>query len=197
VTIADEIVRLLRVRPAGMSDGAIARATGAARHQVSQRCRDLSDRGVLVRDASSGVTINRLAGTHARPDHGATEWFAAGRVHAALSTWLTAHRWQPRGPEPGADLVAVRGDTVLRLAVRGYPGGAADVRATQWFAHALLQGVRLRDAHPADAVALGLPDFARYRVLVAETETSLRALRVGAALVDAAGALSALAGAET
>ena len=201
MTVTAEIVRLLGLRPGGMSDAALARATGEPRQRVSRRCRDLADRGVLVRDASSGVTINRLAGARRERAGGDTEWFDAGAVRSALATWLRAHRWAV-APEAAADLLALRAGTRLHLAVGGYPHGEDPdrraVRATQRYAAALLAAVRLRGVHPddTDAVAIGLPDFARYRVLVAETEAGLRALRIGALLVDESGAVSALAGAD-
>jgi len=51
-------------------------------------------------------------------------------------------------------------------------------QAQQWYSHALLKVMRLQTKHPEAIVALGLPDFPRYRPLFEETHGGLRKLGV-------------------
>ena len=52
-------------------------------------------------------------------------------------------------------------------------------QAQQWYSHALLKVMRLQTKHPEAMVALGLPDFPRYRALFEETHGGLKKLGVG------------------
>lgn len=47
------------------------------------------------------------------------------------------------------------------------------------YAQAILKAMRLRSATNASEVAIGLPDFPRYRNVVAETKESLSLLGIG------------------
>ncbi|MFD5826963.1 hypothetical protein [Lentzea sp. NPDC060358] len=56
-----------------------------------------------------------------------------------------------------------------------------DDEAPRWaFSEALRRSLMLRQKHPFDVVALGLPDLLRYRDLVAGSEVTLRATKIEA-----------------
>jgi hypothetical protein len=56
-------------------------------------------------------------------------------------------------------------------------------QAQQWYSHALLKVMRLQTKYPKAVVALGLPDFPRYRTLFEETQDGLRKLGVAMLMV--------------
>lgn len=59
-----------------------------------------------------------------------------------------------------------------------------DDEAPRWaFGEALRRSLVLRQNHPFDVVALGLPDLLRYRDLVAGSEVTLRATKIDAYFV--------------
>jgi len=51
-------------------------------------------------------------------------------------------------------------------------------QAQQWYSHALLKVMRLQTKYPNAIVALGFPDFPRYRALFLETRGGLEKLGV-------------------
>ncbi len=56
-----------------------------------------------------------------------------------------------------------------------------DDEAPRWaFSEALRRSLMLRQKHPFDVVAIGLPDLLRYRDLVAGSEVTLRATNIEA-----------------
>ncbi|HUQ58582.1 hypothetical protein [Lentzea sp.] len=56
-----------------------------------------------------------------------------------------------------------------------------DEESPRWaFSEALRRSLMLRQKHPFDVVAIGLPDLLRYRDLVAGSEVTLRATRIEA-----------------
>jgi hypothetical protein len=80
--------------------------------------------------------------------------------------------------------------------VKGYPSvGYRDPRraheikrtnptlqAKHWYADAMLKSLRYQGKHPGVGVAIAVPDFPRYRSLLAETSGSLRTLGVAVLL---------------
>jgi hypothetical protein len=58
-------------------------------------------------------------------------------------------------------------------------------QAQQWYSHALLKVMRLQTKHPEAVVALGFPDFPRYRALFEETRGGLAMLGVAMLTVRA------------
>ena len=60
-----------------------------------------------------------------------------------------------------------------------------DDDAPRWaFSEALRRSLMLRQKHPFDIVALGLPDLLRYRDLVAGSEVTLRATNIEAYFIQ-------------
>ncbi len=213
MTLAEDIVAILRMRPGGASDAELARATGKLHQQVNQRCRALAAEGVLRRDDSTGVILNRLVESREKepepaPDHPA-DWFWEGNVQASLCRWLVHEDWSlvqvanTGRRQQGTDVEARRGTVRLHVEVKGFPSTSyrdprragetkptqPAVQATHWYAEALLKVLRLREAHPQDAVAVAFPDFPRYRTLHAETRTSLRTMRIDTYWIDQRGAV--------
>jgi hypothetical protein len=98
--------------------------------------------------------------------------------------------------ERGVDIQATRHRETLLLEAKGYPSKnyrdprrAGEVKPTnptnqaqQWYSHALLKVMRLQTKHPDAVVALGLPEFPRYRALFEETRGGLA--RLGVALLS-------------
>src|SRR5690349_7841389 len=95
VTLAEDILHLLRLRPEGMSDSELTQTTGKLHQQINQRCRALAAQGVLVRESVDGVIRNRLAAAAeirrtpapvpATSGDG-RDWFWEGNIQSALCT---------------------------------------------------------------------------------------------------------------
>ncbi len=64
-------------------------------------------------------------------------------------------------------------------------------QAQHWYSHALLKVMRLQSKHPDAIVAIGLPDFPRYRKLVEETQGGLKKLGIGLLTVSEKGEVAA------
>jgi hypothetical protein len=193
MVLAEDIVHLLRLRPEGMSDGELSRATGTVHQRINQCCRALADQGVLVRESVGGLIHNRLAGQaplttapKPREEPSDRDWFWEGSVQSALCSWLTSEGWalvqvmNTETRQQGTDIEATRGGVRLHVEVKGYPseGTQPSNQATHYYAGALLKAVRLREQHPDDDVAMAFPDKPRYRTLLAETVRSVRTLRI-------------------
>ncbi|RLP88628.1 hypothetical protein EAD89_16450 [Micromonospora sp. BL4] len=139
MTIAEDIVELLRQNPNGLSDAELAKRTGKLHQQVNQRCRTLAEQGRLVRDDSAGVIVNRIGagatdsavcdpGPAAAASLDATrEWFWEGNVQARLCSWLVQQGWSliqvmnTATRQQGTDIEACRGEVRLHVEVKGYP----------------------------------------------------------------------------
>jgi hypothetical protein len=138
------------------------------------------------------------------------DWYWEGNVQAAVGKHLESQRWSiesvadTASKEHGDDIRARMSDRVLRVEVKGWPtkGRYADLRrageikrtqpstqAGHWYSQALLHVIRDLAAHPSDEVAIALPDWPRFRSLVAATETPLRRLGVGVFFVRADGSV--------
>lgn len=98
--------------------------------------------------------------------------------------------------ERGVD--ATRDGRTLLIEAKGYPakiyrdarraGEVKPINPTnqeQWYSHALLKAMRLQTKHPEAVVALGFPDFPRYRALFEETRGGLGKLGVAMLMVRA------------
>jgi hypothetical protein len=131
------------------------------------------------------------------------EWEYEGSVVAAVARFLVATGWSvefiadTRSRQQGDDIRARLGERTLRVEAKGWPSDDyADPRrstekkrtnpntqAVHWYATALLRVVRDLGLHPDHEVAIALPDKPRYRVLLSETEASLRGLGIGVFIV--------------
>lgn len=130
-------------------------------------------------------------------------WFWEGNVQARLASYLTAEGWLVRAvadtetKAPGIDLLAERDARWLAVEVKGYPSTTYDHgpnrgqpkptqpanQARQWFSHALLGMMLLRNRRPDAEIALCFPDFPTYRSLVERTALSFELLGFGVYLV--------------
>lgn len=61
MTLIDDILVRLQARPGGMTDAELAQATGKLHQQIKLRCRQMEAEGVIVRDRSGAVIVNRVA----------------------------------------------------------------------------------------------------------------------------------------
>lgn len=133
-------------------------------------------------------------------------WFWEGHVQTTLARHLTAEGWTIRATadtetkEPGIDLLADKGGRWLAVEVKGYPNTTYDhgpkqgqpkptppaTQARQWFSHALLGMMLLRDRRPDAEIAVCFPDFATYRSLIKRTAGSFALLGFGVYLVSKA-----------
>lgn len=121
-----------------------------------------------------------------------------GNVQARICRWLLDEGWDleqvadTASRERGTDVVAQRDGQRVHIEVKGWPSllyadpsRQAEVKRTEptnqalhWFAGATHSCLRLREAHPADRVAMVFPDRPRYRKLVGEIAGSLRQLGI-------------------
>jgi hypothetical protein len=109
-------------------------------------------------------------------------WFWEGNVVEAIARFLVDDGWTivgkadthskergryPRRARQPALLVEAKG---FLAKIYRDPRRAGEVKPTnptnqaqQWYSHALLKVMRLQTKHPEAVVALGFPDFPRYR----------------------------------
>ncbi|MCU1588989.1 MAG: hypothetical protein JWP11_245 [Frankiales bacterium] len=138
------------------------------------------------------------------------EWFWEGNVQSRLLSHLVSQGWDvvrvadTRSRESGTDVIARRGGRLLHVEVKGWPSAAyrdpakahlkkPTLPATQarvWFNDAVVHGLRLREAHPEDEVALCFPDKDTYRALCRGIAGSLRKCDVDLLVVDVDGRVS-------
>jgi hypothetical protein len=129
------------------------------------------------------------------------DWFWEGNVVEAIARDLERDAWRivskanTRSKERGVDLHAERNGRSLLIEAKGYPSTTyrnpnragqskptnPSNQAQQWYSHALLKVMRLQTKYPDALVALGFPNFPRYRVLFEETRGGLH--KLGAALL--------------
>jgi hypothetical protein len=129
------------------------------------------------------------------------DWFWEGNVVDSIvydlkkDAWRNVSKANTHSKERGVDIHAEREGRSLLIEVKGYPSTsyrdpnrAGQVKPTnprnqaqQWYSHALLKVMRLQTKHPNALVALGLPNFPRYRTLFDETRGGLQ--KLGTALL--------------
>jgi len=143
---------------------------------------------------------------------GRTDWFWEGNVQAVLVEWLRREGWtiefvaDTAAFQRGDDIRANKAGRRLRFEVKGWPtkgyadpSRAGEVKKTnpsnqapKWLSQAIHTVMRDLGRHPGDLVAIGLPDWPRFRNLLAETSSSLRRLEVAVFLVDEDGSVEEL-----
>lgn len=136
-----------------------------------------------------------------------TDWYWEGNVVEAIAQFLQQENWtivakaDTLTKERGVDIQATKDDRTLLVEAKGFPSKsyrdprrASEVKRTnptsqaqQWYSHALLKVMRLQTKYPGAIVALGLPDFPRYRALFKETGGGLGKLGVALLIVNEAG----------
>ncbi len=118
-------------------------------------------------------------------------------AHLECEGWLVRAAADTDSREPGIDLLAERGDRWLAVEVKGYPSTTYERgpkqgmpkptqpanQARQWFSHALLGMMLLRDRRPDAEIAISFPRFPTYENLVARTQVSFDLLGFGVYLV--------------
>jgi hypothetical protein len=126
------------------------------------------------------------------------DWYWEGNVVEAIAQFLARTGWaivskaNTHVKERGIDIHATKDGRELLVEVKGFPARTyRDPRragehkptnptnqAQQWYSHALLKVMRLQTKQPNTIVALGFPDFPRYRALFEETRGGLEKLGV-------------------
>jgi hypothetical protein len=134
-------------------------------------------------------------------------WYWEGNVvnaierHLAVNGWAIVSKADTLSHQRGPDLHAKRDNCELLIEAKGYPSKsyqdparATEVKPTKpnnqaqhWYSHALLKVMRLKEKNPNAMVAIGLPDFERYRALFDETRSGLAKLGVVLMFVDELG----------
>ena len=140
-----------------------------------------------------------------------SDWYWEGNVVRVIATYLEREGWKMLGQantlsrERGVDIQAQKGEKTLLIEAKGFPSKAyRDPRratelkptnptnqAQHWYSHALLKVVRLQTQYPDAIVAIGLPDFPRYRALLQETQLGLQRLGVGVLIARESGEVDA------
>jgi hypothetical protein len=136
-------------------------------------------------------------------------WFWEGRVQDVLAVHLMDEGWEVReaadteSKAPGIDLLATKEERWLAIEVKGYPSTTYDHgpkrgqpkptqptnQARQWFSHALLGMMLLRDKRPDAEIAICFPRFTTYENLVKRTSVSFTLLGFGVYFVNEGGAV--------
>lgn len=113
--------------------------------------------------------------------------------HLTRDGWVVREVADTETKAPGIDLLATKADRWLAVEVKGFPSTTYDHgpkrgqpkptqptnQARQWFSHALLGMMLLRDRRPDAEIAICFPDFQTYRTLVERTEVSFGLLGFG------------------
>ena len=140
MTLSDDILRLLRENPEGLSDGELSTRLGKLHQAVNQTCRHLALEGRLRRVDGFGPIRNLLKSRDSIPQpaqerpakprpaaiHDDPLW--EGNVQAAIVGYLTAEGWaivsvaDTASQARGIDVVAECDGRRLLIEVKGYPG---------------------------------------------------------------------------
>ena len=140
---------------------------------------------------------------------GERPWYWEGHVQDTLAAHLIAAGWDVReaadteSKAPGIDLLATKDQRWLAIEVKGYPNTTYDHgpkrgqpkptqptnQARQWFSHALLGMMLLRDKRPDAEIAIALPRYTTYENLVQRTKMSFGLLDFGVYLVSQDGSV--------
>lgn len=159
-----------------------------------------------VSDAAVTVLAYRLGVTST---FGERPWFWEGRVQDALAAHLATEGWEVReaadteSKAPGIDLLATKDHRWLAIEVKGFPNTTYDHgpkrgqpkptqptnQARQWFSHALLGMMLLRDKRPDAEIAIAFPRFTTYENLVERTKVSFGLLGFGVYFVNENGSV--------
>lgn len=186
-TIRDRVLDYLRSHPEGADDGELTQALRLKnRAQANQRCHQLVDEGLVVRQHVNGRFRNYAIGVPkqvasaplaAAPRHGGASepWYWEGNVQSQAAAHLLAQGYVIRrladtaGHEQGIDLVAEKDGRPLWVTVKGFPAGTArtqpSTQAGHWFKDALFDIIEWRGEDTQAELAMALPDYPRYRRL--------------------------------
>jgi hypothetical protein len=185
-------------------DGPAASSTVAITYEIVGKAESAPKvpPGAQTLSANSSV-LARIPAEASNP----VDWFWEGNVVSAIARHLEVQGWtilstaDTATKARGADIHAQKGKDVLLVEVKGYPSTSyrdpkraserkptsPAVQAQHWYSHALLKALRLQHQTPVACVAIGLPDFPRYRALLDETEAALGKLGVSVVLVGSTG----------
>lgn len=134
-------------------------------------------------------------------------WHWEGQVQASIVTGLAANGWRvmsvanTESRTAGTDIVADKDGRRLHVEVKGYPSDTYALgerrgqpkpthpatQARVWFAGAVMKAAMLRNDHPEDQIAIGLPSFGTYRTLAERVSVTLDGARLGLIWVDDSG----------
>lgn len=112
--------------------------------------------------------------------------------------WEVREAADTESKAPGIDLLAAKDERWLAIEVKGYPNTTYDHgpkrgqpkptpptnQARQWFSHALLGMMLLRDRRPDAEIAICFPRFTTYENLVKRTALSFALLGFGVYFVN-------------
>jgi hypothetical protein len=150
MSLAQDILRVLRENPTGLSDGDLARRFGKYHSHVHQTCVRLAEQGLIHRDTTVRPLINRIADAGRKrsigaasssatplrapsataPADGGKDWYWEGNVQGAVVSHLVRQGWRIMRAadtslrERGTDIVAQRDATVLHVEVKGWPSAS-------------------------------------------------------------------------
>ena len=131
-------------------------------------------------------------------------WFWEGNVVETIVRRLEQDGWSivskadTRSKEQGIDIHAAKNGKALLIEAKGYPSTTyrdprragqikptnPTLQAKHWYSHALLKAVQLQTEYPDAIIALGFPNFPRYRNLFEETKIGLQKLGVAVLAVS-------------
>jgi hypothetical protein len=147
VGLPEDILRVLRQNPEGVSDGDLSRRLSKYHAHVYQTCVRLAAKGLITRDTAVRPLINRIAEPGRRVavppvDGKATpvltapkaiasrEWFWEGNVQSSVVSHLVERGWRimsaanTASKERGTDIVAERDGATLYVEVKGWPSSS-------------------------------------------------------------------------
>ena len=172
------------------------------------------DRGMyrrlaVIESAPEAVTSTSMEAepTTIEPETIGPAWHWEGHVQASIVTGLAADGWSVLSVADtetrvaGTDIVAERNRRRIHIEVKGYPTNTyargdkkgepkpthPATQARVWFAGALMKAAMLRNDHPGDEIAIGLPSFETYRTLAERVSLMLEGAHLGLIWVQESG----------
>jgi Holliday junction resolvase-like predicted endonuclease len=113
------------------------------------------------------------------------EWFEETNVAKKIKKFLEKNDWKiiefnENKRQKGPDIIAEKNQEQLVIEVKGYPSRyyvrgkkkgklkptPPELQATHWFAEAILSVLLKKSEDPKIKIAIGLPDFEKYRELI-------------------------------
>jgi hypothetical protein len=182
-TARQRILDYLNHHPEGADDDELAAALHlSARQQANTICRELVTERLVRRERVDGKLRNFATGQSApKPEPVDTSehpWYWEGHVQARVEQHLRGQGYtivrtaNTANHEQGTDIEARKDRRPLWVTVKGYPRSTertnATVQAPHWFKDAVFDLLVWRGESAEADVALALPDFPRYRKLLAK-----------------------------
>jgi hypothetical protein len=190
MTIEERILASLKMHTEGLDDGELTKLLNLPnRAQVNMRCLSLQKRGIVYRRKVDGkirtflidASVPKKSSKGKRASVDTTElhrWCWEGNVQSHIIRFLVSQGYSIQSVantitrEQGVDIIAEINGHQVWITVKGYPKGTdktnPSTQAGHWFSGAIFDILKYRGKASQVGLAVGLPDFPRYRSLAGQ-----------------------------